>query len=295
MKKKATGLISVPMSNVPGAEDVEINTMRDEDIEAANHGGFNQMEVGDFAKDLEFVTLIDSKSANSTTKIIEVNKNMEKELKKLNSALNSLGYNNLIKIAIITNAMKINKIYMHKTGGYAVKCSVAYQDGGNWSNDVEVVATLIWTAAETGTAMVNEKNNSYGASPHKLGDEITFEDNPDDDIWQEVTCYDLAKLGGAFADGQCATEVEAIKTSGASGEYDLTDLQTAISGDVNVYKKIFKLSSGAYVGFPNTDEIRTKTIKGDIRNVSITGNPIVAKDMYDRVVRDTAKSQVGTY
>lgn len=55
MKKKATGLISVPMSNVPGAEDVEVNTMRDEDIEAANHGGFNQMEVGDFAKDLEFV------------------------------------------------------------------------------------------------------------------------------------------------------------------------------------------------------------------------------------------------
>lgn len=55
MKKKATGLISVPMSNVPGAEDVEVNSMRDEDIEAANHGGFNQMEVGDFAKDLEFV------------------------------------------------------------------------------------------------------------------------------------------------------------------------------------------------------------------------------------------------
>jgi hypothetical protein len=55
MNKIATGLTSVPMSNVPGSENSEIHFMESEDAEAANSGGFNQMEVGSFAKDLEII------------------------------------------------------------------------------------------------------------------------------------------------------------------------------------------------------------------------------------------------
>ena len=55
MRKIATGLTSIPMSSVPGSEDVEINYMSEEDAEAANHGGFNQMRPEGFAKDLEIV------------------------------------------------------------------------------------------------------------------------------------------------------------------------------------------------------------------------------------------------
>ena len=45
MKKLSTGLISVPMSSVPGDENVEIKTFKDEDAEASNSSGFNRLYV----------------------------------------------------------------------------------------------------------------------------------------------------------------------------------------------------------------------------------------------------------
>jgi len=174
MKKKATGLTSFPLSNVPGSENSEIHFIEEEDAEASNHGGFNQIGVEGFSKNLEIkqdhknrfnligydngsfnsypplakplnvdrtsqhkadppsetdifekmkddqilttdeiqdynkkITIsnlynfskINKKSANFKINIAKVNKNMKKELIKLNSALNGLGYKNLIKIA----------------------------------------------------------------------------------------------------------------------------------------------------------------------------------------------------
>ncbi len=45
MKKLSTGLTSVPMSSVPGDENVEIKTFKDEDAEASNSSGFNRLYV----------------------------------------------------------------------------------------------------------------------------------------------------------------------------------------------------------------------------------------------------------
>jgi len=117
MKKKATGLTSLPMSDVPGSENVEIKNIKPEDAETANHGGFNQIEPSSFDKteslsEMELNNLdfnIDDfsqtsqkevmKSANYIFNITKVSKNMKKELIKLNAALNGLGYKNLVKMA----------------------------------------------------------------------------------------------------------------------------------------------------------------------------------------------------
>ena len=90
MKKIATGLTSIPMSSVPGSEDVEINYMSEEDAEAANHGGFNQMRPEGFAKDLEIVKKRRlKKKANFTKKAYTLSEQEVDEFEDIKSYIQS--------------------------------------------------------------------------------------------------------------------------------------------------------------------------------------------------------------
>jgi len=90
MRKNGIGLTSVPIGNTPGDENVEISHVTDDDIEASNRTGFNQIGLQDFLDDKEFSEIINIEKESFK---------MRKELIKLNNQLNRLGYKNLIKVA----------------------------------------------------------------------------------------------------------------------------------------------------------------------------------------------------
>ena len=90
MRKNGIGLTSVPIGNTPGDENVEVSHVTDDDIEASNRTGFNQISLQDFLDDKEFSEIINIEKESFK---------MRKELIKLNNQLNRLGYKNLIKIS----------------------------------------------------------------------------------------------------------------------------------------------------------------------------------------------------